>query len=128
MEDKQFPYYEILANILEKGYAIGRLVETPTDMANLIFHEEIHDNGNEIDDEGSPMFTTLFQILKIVLVHIHNHRTGRGLNQMNVLLLVLRNWFQHFTKPTLICLRICMVVIMKIIITLLNNLLQCDFL
>lgn len=75
MEDKPFPYYERLANIFGKDYATRRLAETPTDMANLIFHEEIHDNGNEIDDEGSPMFTTLLQILKIVLVHIHNHRT-----------------------------------------------------
>lgn len=57
--DKPFPYYERLANIFGKDRATGSSAETPNDMANAALQEEIHDDDNEIDDEGSPMSTTL---------------------------------------------------------------------
>ncbi|KAH9722638.1 DDE Tnp4 domain-containing protein [Citrus sinensis] len=57
--DKPFPYYERLANIFGKVRATGSSAETPNDMANAALQEEINDDDNEIDDEGSPMSTTL---------------------------------------------------------------------
>ncbi|KAL9457839.1 hypothetical protein AB3S75_006812 [Citrus x aurantiifolia] len=57
--DKSFPYYERLANIFGKDLPTGSSAETLNHMANAALQEEIHDDDNEIDDEGSPMSTTL---------------------------------------------------------------------
>ena len=118
---KPFSYYESLANIFGKDIATISPTKTPIAMAKIALQEEIHDDDNEIDDEGSSMSATCLQFLNTLLDHIHNHQI-RSLNQMNILLLVFTNWFHHFTKPTLICLKICLEM-MKIMIRLGKSLL-----
>ena len=113
---KPFSYYESLANIFGKDLATRSPTETPIAMAKIALQEEIH------DDEGSSMSAACLQILNTLLDHVHNHQIGRSLNQMNILLLVFTNWFHHFTKPTMICLRICLEM-MKIMIRLGKSLL-----
>lgn len=56
--NKSFLYYERLANIFRKDCTTRRSAETPIDMANATLQEEIYDDNNEINDEGSPMFAT----------------------------------------------------------------------
>lgn len=48
-----------LANIFRKDRAIERSIETPIDMVNAVHQEEILDDDNDIDNEGSSISTTL---------------------------------------------------------------------
>lgn len=69
-------------------------------MANAVLQEETHDNDNETDDEGSPMFATLSVNSQDSTRSRAQSSHRKRFKSDEYIVVGIEKLFQRFTKPT----------------------------